>query len=119
MPSPFVHFELNMPDTAKAKKFYGQLFGWQFTDMDMGDGMIYSTFKTDSGPGGGMMSVAHANPGWLNYVGVDNVDTATEKAKSLGGQVHVAPQDIPNVGRFSIIADPGGSVIALFHPKTS
>ena len=58
MANPFVHLELNTPDLTAAKKFYGALFGWTFQDMDMGPGGIYSTFKPDTGPGGGMMSMA-------------------------------------------------------------
>ena len=55
MANPFVHLELNTPDLAKAKAFYGALFGWQFQDNDMGPIGIYSTFKPDEGPGGGLM----------------------------------------------------------------
>ena len=54
MANPFVHLELNASDLKKAKAFYGEMFGWQFQDNDMGPMGIYSTFKPDSGPGGGM-----------------------------------------------------------------
>ena len=63
MANPFVHLELNTPDLAKAKQFYGQLFGWQFEDMDMGPDGTYSTFKVDSGPGGGMTSMPRRKSG--------------------------------------------------------
>ena len=36
MANPFVHLELNTPDLAKAKAFYGALFGWQFQDNGHG-----------------------------------------------------------------------------------
>ena len=39
MSNPFVHLELSTSDTAKAKQFYSGLFGWEFTDNDMGGGM--------------------------------------------------------------------------------
>jgi len=54
-------------------------------------------------------------PCWTGYVGVDDVDASAEKAKSLGGEVRRPPDDIPGVGRFAIVADPLGAVIALFH----
>ena len=41
MGNPFVHLELNTTDLAKAKEFYGTLFGWKFEDMDMGPDGIY------------------------------------------------------------------------------
>ena len=117
MASPFVHLELNTPDLAKAKAFYGEMFGWQFSDMDMGAHGVYSTFKPDSGPGGGMFSMQGGAPGWLTYVGVDDVKQATQKARSLGAQVHVDSQEIPHVGWFSVLSDPVGSNFAIFQPK--
>ena len=117
MSNPFVHLELSTSDTAKAKAFYSGLFDWSFTDMDMGGGMIYSTFKPSTGPGGGMFSMPGVPTMWLPYVGVDDINAATEKAKSLGATVHKGPMDIPNVGWATILADPTGATIALFQPK--
>ena len=114
--NPFVHLELSTPDTAKAKEFYGKLFGWEFTDTDMGN-MIYSTFKPSSGPGGGIFSMPGVPTCWTAYVGVDDINAATEKAKSLGATIHKGPDEIPHVGWFTILADPTGAVIALFQPK--
>jgi predicted enzyme related to lactoylglutathione lyase len=117
MANPFVHLELNTADLKKAQAFYGSLFGWQFQDNDMGPMGIYSTFKPDSGPGGGMMAMSDAPQGWLAYVGVDDIKAATAKAKSLGAQVFVESQEIPQVGWMTIMNDPTGSKIALFQAK--
>jgi uncharacterized protein len=117
MANPFVHLELNTPDLAKAKAFYGALFGWQFLDNDMGPMGIYSTFKPDTGPGGGMTSMPGGNHGWLSYVGVDDINAATEKARSLGATIHMGSIEIPNIGWMTILADPTGCTIALFQPK--
>jgi hypothetical protein len=116
MANPFVHLELNTPDLAKAKEFYGKLFGWSFNDMPMPEG-VYSTFKPDSGPGGGAMSMKDAPTGWLAYVGVDDIKAASKKAADLGAQVPINSQEIPNVGWFSVVIDPTGQRIALFQPK--
>jgi predicted enzyme related to lactoylglutathione lyase len=117
MANPFVHLELTTPDVSKAKEFYSGLFGWTITDNDMGGGMVYSTFKPDSGPGGGMFTMPGMPTFWLAYVGVDDINTATEKAKSLGATIHKGPAEIPNIGWFTVLADPGGATIALFQPK--
>ena len=117
MANPFVHLELCTTDTAKAKDFYSKLFNWDFNDNDMGGGMIYSTFKPDSGPGGGLFTMPGAPTAWLAYVGVEDINTATAKAKSLGATIHKGPQEIPHVGWFTILADPTGATIALFQPK--
>lgn len=114
--NPFVHLELNTKDTAKAKAFYSGLFGWEFADMDMGEMGTYSTFKPSEGPGGGVFSVPQGHPGWLPYIGVEDVKAATEKAISLGATVHVGPQEIPHVGWMTIMSDPTGCTVAIFQP---
>jgi uncharacterized protein len=118
MANPFVHLELSTPDVAKAKEFYGKLFNWTFTDNDMGGGMIYTTFTPDSGPGGGLFSMPGVDTGWRAYVGVDDINTATTKATSLGAKIIRGPEEIPNVGWMTILTDPTGATIALFQPKT-
>ena len=117
MANPFVHLELCTSDTAKAKEFYSKLFDWKFTDNDMGGGMIYSTFTPESGPGGGLFSMPDMPTFWLAYVSVKDINAATEKAKSLGAKIHNGPQEIPNVGWFTILVDPTGATIALFQPR--
>ena len=118
MSNPFVHLELCTPDTKKAKDFYSSLFGWSFTDNDMGT-MIYSTFKPSEGPGGGVFTMPGAPTAWLAYVGVEDINASTDKAKSLGATVLNGPAEIPNVGWFTVLKDPTGAMIALFQPKPS
>ncbi|MCR5879018.1 VOC family protein [Phenylobacterium sp. J367] len=55
-------------------------------------------------------------PNWTSYVAVDDVDAAAAKATTLGGEVQVPPTDIPGIGRFAVIADPTGAVIAIMTP---
>ncbi|WP_334162279.1 VOC family protein [Phenylobacterium sp.] len=116
----FIWCELMTPDVAAAKAFYVQLLGWSLEEMTGGD-MTY----TLAGPGpaiAGMMELpddlkaAGVPPNWTGYVDVDDVDAAAEKAKQLGGSVQVPPTDIPDIGRFAVIADPGGAVISIMTP---
>jgi uncharacterized protein len=118
MPNPFVHLELCTSDTQKAKDFYSKLFGWKFTDNDMGN-MMYSTFKPDSGPGGGIYSMPNMPTAWLAYVGVEDIKESTNKAGSLGATILNGPMEIPNVGWMTVLKDPTGAVIALFQPNPS
>lgn len=119
MANPFVHMELNTTDLAQAKSFYGEMFGWNFQDMDMGPAGIYSTFKPSEGPGGGIfvMPDAPTQKAWLPYVGVENLKEATDKAGSLGATVLMREQEVPGHGWFSILIDPGGAHLALWQPK--
>jgi len=63
-------------------------------------------------PAGGGASGWRA-PHWTGYVGVDDVDAAAMRVESLGGTVHVPPTDVADISRFSIIADPEGTTLAL------
>ncbi len=49
-----------------------------------------------------------ARPCWLGYIGVDDVDQTAARIEKEGGTIHMAPQDIPDVGRFAFVADPQG-----------
>jgi predicted enzyme related to lactoylglutathione lyase len=118
MANPFCHLELASTDAATAKTFYSSFFDWNITDMDMGGGMTYSTFKpSDDSPGGGMMQ--HPVPGapssWLPYVLVDDVNAANAKATSLGAKIMKDTQEVPNMGWFSIIIDPTGAPLGLWQ----
>ena len=109
--------ELMTRDTEKAGNFYKELIGWSLNDSAM-PGMDYTMLKSGEKDCGGMMKMPADVPEqvpshWMAYITVDNVDEAAEKAKALGGQVLVGPQDIPNVGRFCVITDPTGAAVGL------
>ena len=120
MANPFVHVELNTTDVAKAKNFYGKLFGWKLEDVEM-DGGAYTMIKVGEGTGGGI--IKHPVPGapsaWLAYVLVDDIGAATQKAKSLGAKVMKDVTEVKGAGSFSVIVDPTGAAVALWQPKAS
>ena len=119
MANPFVHLELSTPNLAQAKEFYGKLFGWTFEDNDMGGGMVYSMFKPSDGPGGGMFSMPGSPTAWLAYVGVEDINTATSEAASLGATIVRGPHEVPGHGWMTVLVDPTGATVALWQPKAA
>ena len=118
MANPFVHVELHTKDLPKARKFYGELFGWNLQDMPMpGGGGTYTMIDVGEGVGGGMMSDADVPPNWLAYVGVDDVRAKTAQAKSLGATVLQDILEVGEYGTMSVIRDPSGAVLALWQNK--
>jgi len=119
----FVWYELMTTDTQAAKAFYGNVIGWGTQDAPM-PGMSYTLFTAAAAMVAGLMDLPQdarnmgAPPSWIGYVGVDDVDAAAEQVKRLGSAVHVAPRDIPNVGRFAVVGDPQGATISLFKGLT-
>ncbi len=121
MSNTFVWYELMTPDTEAAKVFYGDLIGWQAQDMAM-PGMNYTLFKVGDAQVAGLMTLGQdakdrgVPPCWTGYIGVDDVDAKTAEFVAAGGAVHHGPDEIPGVGRFSVVADPQGAVVCLFKP---
>jgi uncharacterized protein len=120
-PNAFVWYELMTTDVA-AEAFYQAVVGWAPHVMGEG-GMRYTIMNAGQRPVAGIMKLsqemrdAGARPGWRGYMGVPDVDAATERLKQGGGAVHRAPDDIPGIGRFSVVADPQGAAFILFTPK--
>lgn len=116
----FVWFELMTTDTEGAKSFYTKLIGWKVAKHPGG----YEGWTAGDRDVGGLMDLpaearaGGAFPFWIGYVGVDDVDATVAQAKELGGQVHHAPTDIPDVGRFAALADPQGATFAIYRAKT-
>ena len=117
----FIWYELMTPDVPAAKGFYGEVVGWTAQDVPM-PGMIYTLLNANGAGVAGAMALTAEHkaqgipPNWTGYVSVDDCDAAAAKAKSLGGSMMREAMDIPGVGRFAIIADPHGAVIAIMKP---
>lgn len=117
----FIWYELMTPDVAGAKAFYGEVLGWTSREIGM-DGMTYTVVETDGVGVGGVydmipeLAAQGVPPNWTGYVAVDDVDSAAEQVKRLGGAINRPPEDIPGIGRFAIVADPAGAVIAIMTP---
>jgi predicted enzyme related to lactoylglutathione lyase len=109
--------DLNSPDMAKSKEFYGGLFGWNCPEGPAeagGYSVCDLNGKTVAGIGPQMTE--GMPPMWTTYVNVDSADDATAKVKANGGNVFVEPMDVMDVGRMAVFADPLGAVIAVWQP---
>lgn len=112
-PGSIVHIELPCKDPERAKKFYGELFGWKFQDIPE---MNYTLFEAANPPGGGLFVPEQFNPGGaLNYILVEDVDAKAKEIEAAGGQILVPPSEIPNQGQFAVFKDPEGTTMALFQ----
>ena len=110
--------ELASSDPKASVAFYSAIGGFSEKAMDMGPMGTYHVLESGGQPRAGIMakSMPQQPHAWLPYVQDANTDKTAEKAKKLGGTVIVPPTDIPNVGRFSIIADTQGAPIGVLQP---
>ncbi|MFO0627097.1 MAG: VOC family protein [Polyangiales bacterium] len=117
----FVWRELSTRDPEAATRFYGEVFGWKVTTVPMGENYTYYLVHNGENQVGGFSpkSPDDKSPdGWVGYVHVADVDAAAAAARAHGARELVPPSDIPNVGRFSLFADPQGAMLTLFKSKT-
>jgi len=123
MSSRFVWYELMTTDAAAATRFYVDVVGWAAADAGM-PGVSYTLLNVGETHVAGLMALGEtdappdARPGWLGYVAVPDVDAWADKVAAAGGQVLRPAEDIPQVGRFAVVADPQGAVLALFKGTT-
>jgi len=114
----FCWYDLMTTDPVAAAKFYTKVVGWGTQAWD--GPMPYTMWTNSDQPLGGVMSLpeevrkAGAPPHWLAYIATPDVDATVAHAVKLGASVKVPPTDIPEVGRFAVLADPQGVVFAAF-----
>lgn len=121
----FCWYELMTTDQAAAETFYRSVVGWTMADAGQPH-MRYTLLSTGAegaGGVGGIMTLPEqacaqgVPPAWMGYVEVPDTDAAAKRIVEAGGAIHHGPDDIPNVGRFAVVADPGGAVFQLLTPK--
>jgi uncharacterized protein len=115
----FVWYDLMTSDSKAAESFYRSVIGWDAKDSGLAD-RSYTLVSVGPAMVGGLMPIPDAaramgaRPCWNGYIAVDDVDAYAARVKAAGGAIHRAPEDIPEVGRFSVLADPQGAAFNLF-----
>jgi predicted enzyme related to lactoylglutathione lyase len=109
--------DLATPDVEAAKKYYGQIFGWDF--FDTGPDFGHYNFALAQGQTavglGPMQPGAQMPSAWTIYFATDDAAADCARIKALGGQVLVDPMVIGDSGSMAIIADPTGAVFGLWQ----
>ena len=117
-PGTFSRVELFTTDPRDAKRFYGELLGWQTDDASEtatrgGKAVAAITEQPDGQRSAGVP------PNWLSYVTVASADDSAARADELGGEVHAGPFDARDAGRVAVVADPTGAMLGLWEPRGS
>ena len=122
-PGEFVWYELMTRDVDGAMAFYGALLGWTYDDADAA-GRDYYTIEAEHEPVGGMLPLTPemladgAQPRWLGYIAIDNIDAAIESVTAARGALHMGPMDIEGTGRIAMVADPQGIPFYLIEDRS-
>ena len=122
-----VHFEIPYDDGDRARRFYGETFGWQLQEMpEMDYPMVMSGPSGDRGPNepgfinGGMLAREEsASSGPVVVIDVDSIDATLGTVEKAGGSVVVPKQPVGAMGFTAYVKDPEGNVIGLWETAPS
>ncbi len=118
-PGMVVWADLVTPDLAGAVEFYSAVFDWRFViseDQDYAEASYLGEMV-------GSFALYHddaegSDEGrWLISISVSNVDAAAAEVVRRGGEIIVAPEDLPNRGRYTLIRDAEGALCMLLRAK--
>jgi predicted enzyme related to lactoylglutathione lyase len=118
-----VHFEIPFDDRARARGFYGSVFGWDLQDMEGYDYTIARTTDVDeqqmpTKPGainGGMMQRDADRPSPVLTIGVDSVDVALKEIEANGGTIVRGKVEMPGMGASAYFKDTEGNVVGVWE----
>ncbi|GLZ35136.1 hypothetical protein Lesp02_73230 [Lentzea sp. NBRC 105346] len=109
MPGEVNWFELPAEDTARAREFYGRLFGWQTSEMG-GDYHVV----TNGAAGAIAARDAQLTQPRL-YFHTTDIEASVKLIASLGGKSEDV-QSVPDVGRIAHCQDDQGTPFSLYEP---
>ncbi len=119
LPGKFVWADLVTDDVPTARKFYGALFGWSFSDYGG-----YIIAMNDDRPICGCFSVSRpadrpqAKPRWFGYISVADVDKARRAVLKAGGRELAAPKKMPDRGEQAVFADAEGAIFGVIKSSS-
>jgi predicted enzyme related to lactoylglutathione lyase len=107
----FVWHELRTTDAKEAEDFYTHVVGWQAKNSGDPGGIPYTLLSVgDIGTAGLMqltpdMLAGGMRPGWVGFIGVDDVDAYAKRIEQAGGH--------PNRGSLCLCGRPTGRGLPL------
>ena len=112
--------DLMTSDIPGAKRFYGELFGWEYVD----GGPEYGGYLTITSRGldvGGMMAQEEGSEipdSWSVYLSVTDTSAIASRVEGQGGAVVVEPMEVPEMGTMVFYMDAVGAGVGSWQPGT-
>src|SRR5690606_27121961 len=101
----------------EARRFYGDLFGWNF---EAGNAYDLVRYPGDPAPAGGISHEPDASRNHAIFmVLVEDVEAACEKASASGGKVTQPAVTTPGGLTFAYLEDPSGNTFGVFKPAAA
>lgn len=125
-----IHFEIHVNEMERAKKFYGEVFGWSFQDWSDYAGMPYFGAVTGSedepGINGALMQRQSALPeagqslnAFACTMGVEDYDSTERKIIENGGKVAMPKYALPGMAWQGYYLDTEGNIFGIHQPDVN
>ncbi|MGD6853964.1 VOC family protein [Bacillus infantis] len=122
-----IHFEIHVDDMERAKKFYGDVFGWSFQDWSEYAGMPYFGAVTgddsEMGINGALIKRQGPPPepgqpvnGYSCTLGVKDYDITEAKILEYGGKVALPKYALPGMAWQGYYVDTEGNIFGIHQP---
>ena len=114
----------NTPEASR--RFYGELFGWEFEApklfVGVGGGDSYMLIRHNGELIGGIVDTNALGKEenisqWITTISVADIDAAVERVAGAGGEVLNSPEPIGDRGRMAIVADSTGALFAMIQTR--
>lgn len=108
------------------KKFYQELFGWQFEELSLAGGLFgkinYTLIRHNGKLIGGMidqtqLAVKEDISQWVVLMSVKDINKAVNEVKNSGGTIFSPATDLGDRGQVAIVADPQGALLGFLQTK--
>ncbi|MGH3035780.1 MAG: VOC family protein [Gaiellaceae bacterium] len=113
MPGQMVHVEIPAGDTAKAREFWGSLFGWEWQTFEGPTEYHMTRFSETTGG-----AIYEPDPpdkrGARVYFDVDDINAGVARVNELGGEAGEG-MPVPGMGWFAICKDTEGNEFGLWQ----
>ncbi|MEU9954434.1 VOC family protein [Streptomyces sp. NPDC050982] len=112
--------ELGTSDLEAAKRFYADVFGWRpETDPRAEAGGYTLAHLGDAAVAALTPLFQESQPvAWNVSFAVPDTDATVRAVRDAGGAVVMEPMDVFDLGRFAVVADPGGAVFQLWQARS-
>ncbi len=126
LPGKIIWRDLLTNDPAASRRFYGELFGWQFesvgTASNLRSDSAYTLIRHNGHLIGGMIDTLALNgrddiSQWVVLMSVADVDAASRKVEAAGGRIITPPTDLQSRGRLAVVRDAEGALLGLLQTR--
>ncbi len=110
----FVWHELGTSDIESSRSFYGELFNWEFEDINTSDGQ-YVLIKRGTTYIGGMIATSANQNLWVGAVSVEDTEKSVDLLNTLGASTLIGSTRVTGRGTMALVKDPQGALVSLIH----